>query len=336
MKKLIPVALVVVAVLAAVWLIWGRGADKDDSALTLQGNVDVRQVSLAFEGSGRIREMLVEEGDGVKAGQVLARLDTVDLTLQAEQAKAQIEANQQGLLKLQNGSRPEDIAQASDRLTAAQAEASRAEADYTRLKGISANTQGRAVSGQELDRAKSAAQSASANVDQARDALRQLRNGARAEDVAASRAQVKASQAQLALLTHRIMQGELHAPVDAVVRSRLLEPGDMASPQRPAFDLALTSPKWVRVYVEEPDLGRIRTGMAAQVTSDSAPDKPLKGTIGYISSVAEFTPKSVETKDLRTSLVYEVRVNVADGADALRLGQPVTVTIDTGKQSASH
>ena len=109
----------------------------------------------------------------------------------------------------------------------------------------------------------------------------------------------------------------------------------MASPQRPAYTLALTEPKWVRAYVNEPQLGKIRPGMKAQVRTDSAPDKPIAGRIGYISSVAEFTPKTVQTTDLRTDLVYEIRVLVDDPQDSLRLGMPATVDIDL-QQSADN
>lgn len=104
----------------------------------------------------------------------------------------------------------------------------------------------------------------------------------------------------------------------------------MASPQRPVYELALTHRKWIRVYVNEADLGRVKPGMTAQVFTDSAPDHPVAGKVGYISSVAEFTPKAVETQDLRTALVYEVRVRVDDKAGLLRLGQPVTVKVHVG------
>lgn len=104
----------------------------------------------------------------------------------------------------------------------------------------------------------------------------------------------------------------------------------MATPQRPVFALALTQPKWVRVYVGEPDLGRIKPGMQARVVTDGNPGRSITGKVGYISSVAEFTPKSVQTEELRTSLVYEVRVLVDDPQDVLRLGQPATVELTTG------
>ena len=156
--------------------------------------------------------------------------------------------------------------------------------------------------------------------------------GTRTEEIAAAEAQLKASEASLALLKHQIDQGQLRAPVDAVVRSRLHEPGDMVTSSSAVFSLALTDPKWVRVYVSEPDLGKLKPGMAAQVFTDSHPDQPIGGKVGYISSVAEFTPKSVQTEELRTNLVYEVRVIVDAADNVLRLGQPATVRFAVGAQ----
>jgi HlyD family secretion protein len=328
MKKLL-VLVVLVAALAVGGFLWTRQKPVVSSQLILHGNVDIRQVSLAFDGNGRIAEMHAEEGDVVKAGTVLARLDTRTLALQADQAAAQIQVQEQTLRRVRVGPRPQEIEQARSRLAAAQSDQSRAQEDLTRLQGISSKTQGRGVSTQDLDRARSAVQTASAHTDEAREALRLLEAGSRAEDIGAAEAQVKASRAQLALLRHQIELGELTAPVDAVVRSRLLEPGDMATPQRPVFALALTQPKWVRVYVSEPDLGKVRDGMTARVLTDSSPGA-LTGKVSFIASTAEFTPKSVETEQLRTSLVYEVRILVDDTANLLRLGQPVTVQLPTG------
>ena len=287
-----------------------------DGALTLYGNVDIRQIALAFEGSGRVLEMAVDEGARVQAGQTLA--------LQAAQARAQIEAQRQSLRKLESGTRPQEVAQAQSRVAAARADAARARQDLARLRQLAG---GGAASRQALEHAQTAAQVAEAKVRETQEALRLAQIGPREEDIATARAQLKAAEAALALLEHQIEQGALRAPVSAVVRACLLEPGDMASPQRPAYTLALTQPKWVRVYVAEPDLGRVAPGIPAAVTTDSQPDQPLRGTVGYIASVAEFTPRQVQTAELRTSLVYEVRVQVDDPADALRLGQPATVRL---------
>ena len=327
MKKPLILLTAVAAVVLAAWAWWQFSHRDDGGALVLYGNVDIRQVSLAFDGSGRVAELKVDEGDAVKAGQLLATLDTQTLALQAEQAQAQIGVQQQNLLRLKNGSRPEELAQARSSYAAAQADAERARKDLARLQGIAANTDNRGVSAQELDRARAAVQVADAQAAQQRDALRLTEIGPRKEDIAAAEAQLKSSEAQLALLQHQVSQGQLIAPSDAVVRSRLLEPGDMATPQKPVYALAITRPKWVRVYVNEPDLGKVKPGQSARVTTDSAPDRPITGKVGYISSVAEFTPKAVQTEELRTSLVYEVRVVVEDNDDALRLGQPATVVL---------
>ncbi len=328
-KPLIALCLLAVLVLG-VW-VWVHQRDKGhDGALVLHGNVDIRQIALAFDGSGRVAELRVEEGDRVSAGAVLAVLDTRTLALQAEQAQAQIGVQLQTLLRLRNGSRPQEVAQARSRVTAAQADAAQAEQDLKRLQDITDSTQGRGISAQDLDRARSHLQVAQAKVAEQREALRLTELGPRAEDVAGAEAQLKAAQAQLALLQHQIAQGELRAPVDAVVRSRLLESGDMATPQKPVFALALTQPKWVRIYVGESDLGRVKPGMEARVVTDGQPGKSIAGKVGYISSVAEFTPKSVQTEELRTSLLYELRVLVDDPHDLLRLGQPATVHLTTG------
>jgi HlyD family secretion protein len=326
-KPLIIVAAIVVLVLIGS-AVWWHGREKSPATeLVLYGNVDIRQISLAFEGSGRVAALRAEEGDSIKAGAVLAVLDTRTLVLQAEQAQAQIEVQQQNLLRLRNGARPQELAQARSRVTESQADAARAERELARLQEIAAATEGRGVSPQDLDRARTNVQVSRARVEEQRQATRLTEVGPRAEEVSGAVAQLRASKAQLALLQHQIEQGELKAPVDAVVRSRLLEPGDMAAPQRPVFALALAQPKWVRVYVSETDLGKVKPGMEARVTTDSHPDRPLQGKVGYISAVAEFTPKSVQTEELRTSLVYEVRVVVEDSGNVLRLGQPTTVRI---------
>ncbi|WP_114238261.1 HlyD family efflux transporter periplasmic adaptor subunit [Dyella sp. C9] len=331
MKKPLIAALVVVLLAAVAGVFWwhSRGA-LDPNHLVLDGNVDIRQISLAFDGSGRVLQLRAEEGDRVKAGQVLGLLDTRTLALEAAQARAQIEVQQQNLLRLQHGSRPQELAQAKSRLAAAQATAAKAARDLARLEDIAAKTQGHGVSPQDLDSARSNAQVTRAQAEEQQQALRLTELGPREEDIAGADAQLKSSQAQLAVLEHEIDLGVLVAPADAVVRSRLLEPGDMATPQRPVFALALVQPKWVRVYVSETQLGKVKPGMAATVTTDTYPDHPVVGQVGYISSVAEFTPKNVQTEELRTSLLYEVRVVVQDADNRLRLGQPATVRLDLG------
>ena len=151
--------------------------------------------------------------------------------------------------------------------------------------------------------------------------------GTRAEELEVARARLASARVQTAAAERMLKNCTLTAPADAVVRERFLEAGSMVSAATPVFELALTDPLWVRAYIDEVNLGRIRTGQKVAVFTDSAPGKAFEGTVGFISTVAEFTPKTVQTEELRTSLVYEVRITVADPDGALRLGMPVTVSL---------
>lgn len=328
-KFLLPAAIVVVAIVAGVaWTLNSGTAEEDPNALTLFGNVDIRQVSLAFNASERIAELRVREGDAVQSGQVLGVLDTRTARLRLEQAEAQIGAQEQAVLRLKSGSRPEEIAQSRANVVATEADAELAARQVARLQDTSDATAGKGVSQLDLDNARVRLRVAQARAESARQAAQLVVAGARKEDIAQAVALLAASKSQAALIQRQIDESELLAPLAAVVRSRLLEPGDMASPQRPVLTLAITSPKWVRAYVPEAQLGRIRTGMAASVSTDSQPDQRIPAKLDYIASVAEFTPKTVQTAELRTSLVYEVRFLVDDGKDALRLGMPATVHLN--------
>ena len=241
-KKPLVALVAILVVLLIGGFVWWHGRERGSTTeLVLYGNVDIRQVSLAFEGSGRVAELRAEEGDTIKAGAVLAVLDTRTLALQAEQAKAQIEVQQQNLLRLRNGARPQEIAQARSRSAEAQADAARAEQRAGAAAGNRCHHPGprRESPGSGSRQDKRAGRPGPCRGTAQATRLTEL--GPRAEEVSGAAAQLRASQAQLALLQHQIGQGELKAPADAVVRSRLLEPGDMATPQRPVFALALAS-----------------------------------------------------------------------------------------------
>ena len=294
--------------------------------LTLSGNVDLREVTLSFRESDRIKEMLVEEGDTVEEGQVLARLDTDELAINLRKTKAQIAAQQSTVEKLHNGTRTEELHQAEQKLRAAEAAASNAQGVYERRQAVYDSVEG--ISAQELDNARSDAEAKQAAVEEAREALREAQNGPRQEDIAAAEANLQALEEEQSREEYLLSQYELRAPTNGVIRSRLLEVGDMASPSTPVFKLSLLDKKWVRAYVKDSDLGHIYEGQSASVYIDSQKDKPIAGQVGYISDTAEFTPKTVQTDELRTALVYEVRVYVDDEANVLRLGMPATVKID--------
>jgi len=155
--------------------------------------------------------------------------------------------------------------------------------------------------------------------------------GPRKEDIAVAEATLAANAASLAIARRDLAEASLIAPQAGVIENRVLEPGDMASPQKAVFTLALSEPLWVRTYVPGPDLGKLRVGARAAVRTDSYPDKRYRAWVGFISPTAEFTPKSVETQEVRTQLVYQVRVFVCAPLDELRLGMPASVEIPLGE-----
>jgi HlyD family secretion protein len=326
-RSLVVLTILAVCALAAVlWWILKPRAPTD--LLTLYGNVDLRQVELAFNGSDRIEAVLAQEGDHVIRGQTLARLDTGRLNPQVQELEAQTAAQAAAVAKLHAGQRPQEIAQARAGFAEASDEATNAKTQYDRMSSLWTASGGQAaVSKQNVDDARTAMRSADARLEVQRKSYELAVLGPRREDIEQAEALLKADQARLALLRRQLADATLGAPVNAVVRARLMEPGEMASPQRPVFTLAQLDPKWVRAYVTAVDLPRVRPGAAASVTVDAFPSRTFPGRVGFISSVAEFTPKTVQTTELRTSLVYEVRVFVTDPGDDLRLGMPATVQI---------
>ncbi len=298
------------------------------TSLKLFGNVDVREVTLAFRQSDRISEIFVEEGDLVKQGQLLARLDSRELQLTAEKAHSQIKIQEAVLLRLKNGTRPEDLAKIQAQVDAAEKILLDARQHYERIQKVYDETDGSAITRDELTSARLNYENKLAQLEQAQQSLNLAQSGTRYEEIIEAEAQLKNFQDELARLEFLLTQYELFSPTNGVIRSKLLEVGDMASPSTPLFKISLNEKKWIRAYVNETDLGKVFEGQTAKISIDSYPNEEISGQIGYISSTAEFTPKTVQTDELRTSLVYEIRVYVDDPKNILRLGMPATVEID--------
>lgn len=327
MKRKILIPLLVIVVLGGAGVFcWQRTRHHEPpvTTLTLYGNVDIRQVQLAFNGSDRIDRMLVREGEAVRKGQLLATLDAVRLQQNVALLEAQLAAQRQVVDRLKRGNRPEEIRKAHADAEAARIGARNAERTYQRLEDLVAR---KFVARQQADDAKAAADATQAKYEAAQATSRLEELGPRVEDVAAAQATLKANEAALALARKQLADASLIAPADGIIQDRILEPGDMASPQLAVYTLALTDPLWVRAYVQGPDMGKIRNGMRAEVSTDSYPGKRYRAWLGYLSPSAEFTPKSVETTEVRSNLVYQVRVFVCNPQNELRLGMPATVTI---------
>ena len=303
-----------------------RPADK--STLVLQGDVDIRQVNLSFKVAGRIAEMRVDEGDSIKAGTVLATLDKSYFNDELRLSRARVAAQTAVLARLEHGSRPEEIALA--RATVAEREAARtlAQATLERQQGLAG--QG-FTPHQRHDEATAAADQATAALESANQTLKLTEAGPRTEDIDAARASLEVEAASLAQAERRLVDADLVAPGPGVILTRAREAGSIVNAGETVFSATLTKPVWVRTYVSEPDLGKINAGMPVEVRTDSGGSYP--GHVGFVSPVAEFTPKSVETRELRTSLVYRLRVVVDGEPSGLLQGMPVTIVAKSSSDS---
>ena len=300
--------------------------------LALSGNVDIRQVDLGFRVAGRIESMPFEEGAHVAAGALLASLDTRPLRDQLAANEADVAVALALLDKQRNGNRAQDIAQADAHLADLTAQMARAKEDFDRRTELIASG---AVSQAVFEASRSQFLSAQAQVRAAQQALSLQRAGARPEDIAAAVAQRAQAIAQRDKTATDIADSELHAPNDGVILTRAREPGAIVQAGETVLTLTIDRPMRVRAYIDESNLGRISPGMEVEVTTDSN-TKIYHGSIGYIAPMAEFTPKTVQTQDLRTDLVFSLRVIVDDPDDGLRQGQPVTVRIASARPAAGQ
>jgi len=292
--------------------------------ITLYGNVDIRQVQLGFRVSGRVAEMTFDEGDSIKPGDLLARLDAKPYEDTVASAKAQVAMQRAALDKLVAGPRAAEISQARSLLDERIADHENAKLAFDRAFQL---RPGSTISQAALDNAQAARDTAAARVASARQALQLLEEGSRSEDIAGAKASLQGAEANLSAAQTSLDDTQLKAPASGVILSRLREPGAIVATSDIIYVLSLDRPVWVRSYIAEPQLGRIHPGLEVTVTSDSAPDHPYRGKIGFISPVAEFTPKSVETPELRTDLVYRLRIVIDEPDQGLRQGMPVTVHV---------
>ncbi|TCV78190.1 MULTISPECIES: secretion protein HlyD [Methylomonas] len=332
MKKIIPIVIVLLIVVGSASWIYQAYRGENNATLTLYGNVDIREVTLGFRVPGKLAKLLYDEGDKVKAGEVMARLDDEPYRNQLASAQAQVDSLRARLKLRETGNRPQEIAQARSLVREREAAAVNAERLFKRAEELLAD---KGVSTQERDTAEANHQEAQARLKSARDNLALLEAGFRSEDITQAKADLAQTEAALATASLQLNDTVLTAPSDGVILTRAQEAGAILQAGTPVFTLSLVNPVWVRAYVHEPDLGRIHPGMQVEIRTDSAGGKRYKGQIGYISPRAEFTPKTVETTELRSSLVYRLRIVVENPDDRLRQGMPVTVTLDESTLSNS-
>jgi HlyD family secretion protein len=309
------------------------GDDESANALRVSGHVEATEVQVASEVGGRLVELRVAEGDRVKRGDLIARLDTRDTEIQLARARAERAAADAQLRLLQAGSRGEDIRQAQAQVeageteaAAAQAELTAAEADLERFESL---LRANAGSQKQRDDAKARAdvarehvRGASERVRAAREGVARLRAGARPQEIDAARARVAGLDAQVASFEKSVKDAEVIAPVDGIVTTKVADQGEILAPRAPIVIVTDLDHAWANVFVPEPMIPRLKVGQSATVFTDAG-GQGLSGTVTFISPKAEFTPRNVQTADERSKLVYRIKVTVDNSQGVLKQGMPV-------------
>ena len=325
-RRVLLVALVLIVLLAGFgsYLWRQRGANDPSAAFSLSGNVDVHQVELAFRVSGRISAVKVQEGDKVSAGQVLALLDPVPFQTDVNSARADLAQAQAQLDKTRRGFRVEEVEQARANVAQRAADLENAQVTLRRQQQLVASG---LVTHQQIDDAEARVHMSEAALAASRGQLTLELHGSRIEDIEAQEATVASAQARLEKAQTALADATLLAPSNGIISVRAREPGAIVQAGQTVYALTLNDPVWIRAYVSQPRLGRIKPGMVVKLTIDSMPGKHYDGTVGFISPEAEFTPKTVQTEQVRDDLVYRIRVIASDPDNVFRQGMPVTVLI---------
>lgn len=328
MRKLLllsAVCLVVIVVSVAAM----RRAPKATKELRVSGTIEVTSVELSFKVPGRLTQRLVDEGETVRAGQLVARLEDNELKDERSARSADQRAAQAGLADLQAGSRREEIAQGEAALARMKADADRLARDAVRAEGLYRRE---VIALKDLEAARAGRDASGAAVREAEQRLKLLRIGPRPDAVQEKRARAEAASAGLALAETRLAQSVLNSPLAGLVLAKHAEPGEMLAPGAPVVTVGKMDEVWLRAYIPENELGRVKLGQVVRVTVDSWPGRVFEGRIGFISPEAEFTPKNVQTEKERVKLVYRIKITLANPRMELKPGMPADAVIETGDQ----
>jgi HlyD family secretion protein len=293
--------------------------------LRLSGNIEVTDAEISFRIAGHVRERLVGEGARVARGAVVARLESGDLEHEVAMRQAEA-ANIRALLaEMTAGYRPEEVAQARAAHAQASAELSRAESDWHRQQALF--EQG-LVTARDAEAARTSWEVAQGRTREAKERLDMLGKGFRAEQVDQARARLQEAEEALALARTRLGYATLLAPMDGVVLDENVEPGEFVAAGTPVVTIGALDPVWLRAYIGETDLGRVKLGQSAQVVTDTYPGKVYRGTVTFIAQDAEFTPKNVQTEKERVKLVYRIKITLPNPDQELKPGMPADAELD--------
>jgi HlyD family secretion protein len=327
MKRVIPILILLAAAVAAGLYFYPRLAKKPapDNQLTLSGNIEAHESLVGFKVAGRIVELPVEEGQQVVQGALLARLDDADYKQRVRIDEANVNVRQSSLALTQAGTRQQEVKAAQQTMIDAEADLEQRKLDSDRAQSLFAKDE---VSAQERDQAATALKRADAVFKAAQQRYNEAVEGSRKEDITIAQANLNQASATLGLSQVNLSYTVLRAPSDGVVTVRQAELGEVVSPGSPVVTLADLDHIWLRAYIAETDLGRISWGQKVIVTTDTYPGKQYNGRISFISSTAEFTPKSVQTTKERVTLVYRIKIDIDNPSHEFKPGMPADAHVE--------
>jgi HlyD family secretion protein len=318
-KKIVPVIAILLLLGAAVWFFKLRSENGKHRGIFVSGNIEAVEVDLSFRISGQIKSLPIEEGDRVEKNQTVATLDTDTLLAQKGAAEAEL-ANARAVLdELEEGTRSEQVERSRAALKAAESRFEFAKEDYERYKSLYKE---KAISASMFDTKDTALKVASEEFRNAQQLVQELEKGPREQQIRAARAKLNRVEWDLKRIELDIEHSYLTTPVSGVVLVKSNEMGEVILPGATVTTVAALDEVWLKGYIGEIDLGKVKLQQKAIITTDSYPDKVYEGVVTYISSRAEFTPKNVQTKEERIKQVYRVKITIKNPNQELKIGMP--------------
>ncbi len=323
MKKKLTIALIILLISFISYKIYSNIFLKNENNLTFYGNIDTRTVNVGFRFLGKIENITKDEGEIVKKDEVLVKLDTASLEKSLEELNEKIFASKLELSKLQTGYRQEEILEAKAAMEEAIENLNKTKDTYNRQTNLFKT---KSTSEENFTISQLNYKQALATLDKAKALYELRKNGYRDEDIKIQESNLKSLEIQAEKLKIDLNDSVIKAPVDGVILTRFKEIGAITNAGESILEIAKTDEFWVRAYIDEKNLGNIKPGLKMSIQTDSRSEN-YEGVIGFISTVAEFTPKNIETQELRADLVYSFRVIVKNPDDKIRQGMPVTLKI---------
>lgn len=308
---------VVLIGLAALFV--SRIPKEPDNQLHVYGNIEITEVDISFKLPGKVDRRLVDEGELVTTGQLIAELEKIELVDEKKIRLAKVAQAEANYNEVKSGSLPREIVQSSSRLEQARADFARVQEDFSRQKEL---LKDEVISQREFDVSKSAFITAEANLKQAEESYELLTSTIQQERIQTAISQIYEAKGSLGIAEKRLQDADLKSPLDGWVISKNVESGEVVAAGTPIVTVGNLLDIWFRAYVDESDLGKVKLGQKVRVTTDTYPDKIYEGYISFISKQAEFTPKNVETKKERVKLVYRIKVILDNSSLELRPGMP--------------